>query len=74
MSRDPSSIKGTKKFPNLPIINGITVAMEIIINACLLLNIWSLLINDLQVSSSNRMIIFIDELNIPAQNEKIKYS
>jgi len=38
------------------------------------LNIWSLLINSPQVPNSKRIIILIDEPNIPAQKEKIKYS
>jgi len=33
-----------------------------------------LIIREPQVPNSNRMIILIDEPNIPVQNEKMKYS
>jgi len=38
----------------------------------IVLNAWSLLINDSHVSNSNRIIIPIDEPDIPAQKEKIR--
>jgi len=50
---------------------------KIITNAWLViieLKTWSLLIIDPQVPNSRRIIILIDEPNIPAQKEKIKYN
>jgi hypothetical protein len=70
------SINGTRKFPNPPIMKGITVK-KIIINACLIINelkTESLLRSDPHVLNSNRIIILIEDPNIPAQNEKIKYN
>jgi hypothetical protein len=57
-------------------MKGITVK-KIITKAWLViieLNTWSLLINGPQIPNFNRMIIFIDEPDIPAQKEKIQYN
>jgi len=70
MSENPS-INGIKTLPQPSIMNDVTVK-KIITNAYLVimvLNIWSLLIND---PISNQMIILIDEPNIFLQKEKIK--
>lgn len=74
MSGAPS-IKGTKKFPNPPIMKGITIK-KIIMNAWLviiLLKIWSFMIILPQEPSSNRMIILIDDPTIPDHMAKSRY-
>lgn len=70
------SIRGTRKFPNPPIMKGITIK-KIIMNACLVtkeLKIWSLIIKEPHVPSSNRIIRLIEEPIKPAHKAKIKYN
>jgi len=55
-------------------MNGMTVK-KIITKTCLVIivpNTWSLLIREPRVSNSNRIIILVDEPNIPTRNEKMK--
>jgi len=50
---------------------------KIIINACLeiiALNTWLLLIKDPEIPNSNLAITLINEPNVPAQKEKMRYS
>lgn len=74
MSGAPS-IRGIRKFPNPPIMNGITIK-KIMTNAWLviiLLKIWSFMIILPQDLSSSRMIILIEDPIIPDHMEKSRY-